>query len=152
MSLLGESAMCDLFHANRLGSGPGTASLAVVRTVGRSELLITERDSDQLDKWRHRAAAIKARPSLFDDPSNAKPDFEMVPWRFRYSYKCAKALSEHVQGKLVLDWRLKTVAVAAVREAIRASLDRGLPVDPYTPEIFDTKVGAIFDHLAKTAA
>ena len=43
---LGEQTMCDLVERNRSGSGPDTPSLAVVRTVERPELLITERDSE----------------------------------------------------------------------------------------------------------
>jgi len=105
VSLLGESPMCDLVEANRSGSGPGTRSLAVVRTVGRPELLITERDQEQLGKWRHRAEAIKARPSLFDDPTNTKPDFEVVPWRFRYAYNCvAPGCQGHKQT--IVDWEI----------------------------------------------
>ncbi len=81
-----------------------------------------------------------------------RPDLPLTEAERDEVKQSAKALLEHVQGKLVLDWRRKAAAAAAVREAIRASLDSGLPVDPYTPEVFDTKVGAIFDHLAKTAA
>lgn len=105
VAALGEAVMCDLVEANRSGSGPGTPSLAVVRTAGPPELLITERDADQLDEWRRRAAAIKARPSLFDDPSSPKPDFEVVPWRFRYSYRCiAPSCQGHKQT--VVDWEI----------------------------------------------
>jgi type I restriction enzyme R subunit len=64
----------------------------------------------------------------------------------------ARELLEHLHDKLVLDWRRKAASAAKVREAIKAVLDSRLPVAPYTPEIFDAKVAAIFDHIAKTAA
>jgi hypothetical protein len=35
-----------------------------------------------------RADAIAAQPSLSDDPDTAKHDFEVIPWRFRYRYRC----------------------------------------------------------------
>ena len=71
----GEQTKCDLVERNRSGSGPDTPSLAVVRTVERPELLITERDSEQLANWQQRADAIAAQPSLFDDPETDKPQF-----------------------------------------------------------------------------
>jgi hypothetical protein len=105
ISRLGEALMCDLVEASRSGSGPGTPSLSVVRTLGRPELLITARDAEQLEKWSERAKAIKARPSLFDDPNVSKPDFEVVPWRFRYSYRCP---SPDCQGhkQTIVDWEI----------------------------------------------
>jgi hypothetical protein len=83
---LHEANMCHLEEANRGGSGPDTQSLAVVRPVSPPKLRITERDDDQLKKWRLRAAGAAARQSLFDDPDDRKPDFEVVPWRFQYEY------------------------------------------------------------------
>ena len=100
---LGEQTMCDLVERNRSGSGPDTPSLAVVRTVERPELLITERDSEQLANWQQRADAIAAQPSLFDDPETDKPQFEIIPWRFRYSYRCvAPNCNGHKQT--IVDW------------------------------------------------
>jgi type I restriction enzyme, R subunit len=60
----------------------------------------------------------------------------------------AKRLLEHLQDKLVLDWRRKASSTADVRTTIREVLDTDLPEDPYPPEIFDRKVQAIFDHVA----
>lgn len=100
---LPEAAMCDLVEANRSGSGTGTPSLAVVRPVQSPRLKITERDAEQLQKWQQRAAGAAARQSLFDDPDDRKPDFEVVPWRFQYEYKCrAPACSGHTQT--IVDW------------------------------------------------
>lgn len=97
--------MCDLVEANRSGSGPGTSSLAVVRTVEPPELIISEHDQEQLDKWAIRAKAIAAQPSLFDDPGVTKPEFEVLPWRFQYRYRC---LSPSCKGpkQTIVDWEV----------------------------------------------
>lgn len=105
VAALEEVNMCDLVEINRSGSGPGTPSLGVVRPIARPELDITTRDEDQLTKWQDRAAAIAARPSLFDDPATEKPAFEVVPWRFRYRYRCAApSCNGHVQT--IVDWEV----------------------------------------------
>ncbi len=97
--------MCDLVDANRSGSGLGTSSLAVVRPAERPELVITERDADQLARWRRLAEGAKNRMSLFDDSNMSKPDFEVVPWRFRYRYRCAgRDCNTHTQT--IVDWEV----------------------------------------------
>ncbi len=101
---LGERTMCDLIKANRSGSGPDTPSLAVVRTAGSPELLIDERDTEQLNKWRKRSEAMAAQPSLFDGPSTAKPAFEVIPWRFRYKYRCLAPDCKAGHKQTIVDW------------------------------------------------
>jgi type I restriction enzyme, R subunit len=59
----------------------------------------------------------------------------------------AKRLLAHLHDKLVLDWRRKSATTADVRTAIRDVLYADLPADPYPPDIFDTKVKAVFDHI-----
>jgi type I restriction enzyme R subunit len=59
----------------------------------------------------------------------------------------AKRLLAHLHDKLVLDWRRKSATTADVRTAIRDVLDADLPADPYPPDMFDTKVQAVFDHI-----
>ena len=105
---LGEQTMCDLIERNRAGSGPATPSLAVVRAAERPQLLIDQRDREQLDNWRKRAKDIAARRSLFDDPTTKKPEFEVIPWRFRYSYHClAPKCNGHKQT--IVDWEAVTL-------------------------------------------
>jgi hypothetical protein len=101
---LGEARTCDLVAANKSGSGPGTPSLAVVRPVEPPTLEITERDEDQLKVWAARAKGAEFRQSLFDDDSaQRKAPFEVVPWRFRYRYRCtAPDCSGHAQT--IVDW------------------------------------------------
>ena len=59
----------------------------------------------------------------------------------------AKRLLAHLHDKLVLDWRRKAATTADVRTTIRDVLDADLPADPYPPDVFDTKVQAVFDHV-----
>jgi type I restriction enzyme R subunit len=59
----------------------------------------------------------------------------------------AKHLLAHLHEKLVLDWRRKAATMAGVRTTIVEVLDQELPTDPYPPEVFDTKVQAVFDHV-----
>ncbi|HXH57074.1 type I restriction enzyme endonuclease domain-containing protein, partial [Iamia sp.] len=59
----------------------------------------------------------------------------------------AKRLLAHLHDKLVLDWRRKSATTAAVRVTILDVLNEDLPEAPYPPEVFDTKVQAVFDHV-----
>ena len=102
---LGEATMCNLIEANRSGSGPKTPSLAVVRPLEPPTLQITERDEEQLTRWRRLAVAAASRQSLFDDPNDRKPEFEVVPWRFRYNFRClASGCNGHTQT--IVDWEV----------------------------------------------
>lgn len=101
---LGEHTMCDLIEANQTGSGPNVPSLSVVRIAGPPELLIDPRDAEQLDRWQKRADAIAAQPSLFDDPKTAKPSFEIIPWRFRYKYRCLAPDCRGEHRQTIVDW------------------------------------------------
>ena len=49
-------------------------------------------------------------------------------------------------GKLVLDWRKRQQARTEVRITIEKMLDHGLP-RAYTPELFDQKTTAVFQHV-----
>jgi len=100
---LGETTMCDLVEANRSGSGPDTPSLAIVRPLEPPKLKITQRDEEQLRKWRSRAAAAASRQSLFENPNERKAEFEVVPWRFQYEFRClAPGCNSHTQT--IVDW------------------------------------------------
>lgn len=115
VATLGEATMCDLVALNRKGSGPQTPSLAVIRTAGPPTFRVTERDSEQLAEWRQRAEVAGSRKSLFDDPNNPKPDFEVIPWRFSYHYRC---LATECRGhkQTIVDWE----AVALYRKVQRS--------------------------------
>jgi hypothetical protein len=105
VSQLGESTMCELIEVNRTGSGPGIRSLAVVRPVGKPQFKIKMREEDQLREWKRRAEGVASRQSLFDDSDQRKPDFEVVPWRFSYSFHCSAATCNgHTQT--IVDWEV----------------------------------------------
>lgn len=59
----------------------------------------------------------------------------------------AKKLLQRLHEKLVQDWRRKVDVMSDVDSTIRRVLDQELPVDPYTPEIFTSKVQQVFEHV-----
>ena len=59
----------------------------------------------------------------------------------------AKSLLGHLHEKLVQDWRRKVATTNDVNSTIRRVLDERLPEDPYTPDIFLSKVQLVFDHV-----
>jgi type I restriction enzyme, R subunit len=59
---------------------------------------------------------------------------------------CKDLLAKLKTEKLVLAWRTKRTTRAAVRVEIEKMLDSGLP-EKYTTELFETKCGALFQHV-----
>lgn len=59
----------------------------------------------------------------------------------------AKKLLEHLHEKLVQDWRRKVATTNDVNSTIRRVLDQHLPEEPYTVDLFHTKVQLVFDHV-----
>jgi len=78
---------------------------------------------------------------LLTQPDPVLPDDERQ--RVKAS---AKKLLEHLHEKLVQDWRRKVDVMNDVNSTIRRVLDEGLP-DPYTVDIFQTKVQLVYDHV-----
>jgi type I restriction enzyme R subunit len=60
--------------------------------------------------------------------------------------KVAHVLLERLKQLLVLNWRQKTAARAQVQEAIKDTLDTGLP-RTYTPELYRQKCSMVFEHV-----
>lgn len=60
--------------------------------------------------------------------------------------KVARQVLARLNSLLALDWRRQTQARAKVRLAIEDTLDGGLP-KPYTPEIYQSKCSALFEHV-----
>lgn len=58
----------------------------------------------------------------------------------------ARRLLEHLHERLVQDWQRKVDVMSDVNSTIRRVLDEGLP-DPYTVDIFQTKVQLVYDHV-----
>jgi type I restriction enzyme R subunit len=132
--------------------------------VERIEELIAEYNAGSLniDEYLRRLIALsrdlsaEEQRAVVEDLSEAelaifdlltKPDPVLGDAERELVKTSAKELLAHLHEKLVLDWRKKAATVASVRTEIRDVLDARLPVDPYPPELFDTKVQAIFDHV-----
>ncbi len=60
--------------------------------------------------------------------------------------KVVRALLERLKTLLVLNWRKKTASRAQVQEAIKDTLDSGLP-RAYTPELYRQKCSVLFEHV-----
>jgi len=76
-----------------------------------------------------------------------KPQIEMSEKeREQVKATARELLATLKQGKLVLDWRKRQQARAEVRVTIEKLLDQGLP-KAYTPELFEQKTTAIFQHI-----
>jgi type I site-specific restriction-modification system R (restriction) subunit len=60
--------------------------------------------------------------------------------------KVARDLLARLKELLVLNWRQKQQARARLTEAIKATLDDGLP-RAYTPELYNQKCSAVFEHV-----
>jgi type I restriction enzyme R subunit len=60
--------------------------------------------------------------------------------------KVARQLLAKLTTVLTIDWQKTAQARARVRDTIEAELDDGLP-RAYTPELFKTKAGAVFQHV-----
>mgnify|MGYP001321862827 CR=1 FL=1 len=60
--------------------------------------------------------------------------------------KVARQVLARLNSLLALDWRRQTQARAKVRLAIEDTLDGGLP-KPYTPELYQSKCSALFEHV-----
>ena len=103
---------------NRIEAGPAVDPVPCdSESQGTPEFEVTKRDEEQLTKWRKRAAGFAATPSLFDDPSRDRPEYEVVPWRFRYKYQCMEpGCRSHTQT--IIDWE-----VVALWYHVRGQLD-----------------------------
>lgn len=76
-----------------------------------------------------------------------KPEIEMSETdRKKVKATARELLVTLKEGKLVLDWRKRQQARAEVRVTIEKLLDEGLP-RAYTPELFEQKTTAVFQHV-----
>ena len=91
-----------------------------------------------------REGATEAELAIFD--LLTKPDPELTKAEAITVRGAAKKLLQHIEDKLVLDWKRRQQTRSAVKVAVRDVLDDELP-EVYGPELFDRKVDAIFDHI-----
>ncbi len=76
-----------------------------------------------------------------------KPEIDLTTKERAKVKRTAKALLKTLKHeKLVLDWRKRQQSRAQVKVAIESVLDDGLP-DAYTPEIYQLKSDAVFQHV-----
>ncbi|WP_419914041.1 HsdR family type I site-specific deoxyribonuclease [Candidatus Poriferisodalis sp.] len=103
--------------------------------------------NDELTEEEQRAVRedmSEAELAIFD--LLTKPEPELAEADARKVKGAAKLLLERIEDKLVLDWKKRQQTRAAVKVAISSVLDQELP-EAYGPELFDRKVGNIYDHI-----
>ena len=103
--------------------------------------------NDELTDEEQRAVredATEAELAIFD--LLTKPEPELTKVEAIKVKGAAKKLLEHIEEKLVLDWKRRQQTRSAVRVAIGTVLDAELP-EVYGPELFDRKIDVIFDHI-----
>lgn len=132
--------------------------------VERIENLIAEYNAGSVNIDEYLRRLIELSRTLTDEEQRAarenlteeelavfdlltKPDPVLTDDERAVVQASAKKLLSHLHEKLVFDWRRKVATAADVLTTIRRSLDADLPVDPYPPEVFDTKVQAVYDHV-----
>ena len=91
-----------------------------------------------------REGLTEAELAVFD--LLTKPEPELTDADTKKVKAAAKKLLEHIEEKLVLDWKRRQQTRSAVKVAVRDVLDAELP-PAYGPEMFTRKVDAIFDHI-----
>ena len=91
-----------------------------------------------------REGLTEAELAIFD--LLTKPEPELTDADTKKVKAAAKRLLEHIEEKLVLDWKRRQQTRSAVKVAVRDVLDAELP-PAYGPEMFTRKVDAIFDHI-----
>jgi type I restriction enzyme R subunit len=75
-----------------------------------------------------------------------KPDMKLSQEKRKRVMNVAKELAEKIKSKLVIEWRRKQEAKAAVKTCIREVLDAGLPED-YDRAIYNQKCDVLYQHI-----
>lgn len=104
--------------------------------------------SKTLTEEEHRASRedlSDAELALFD--LLTQPDPVLTDEQRDTVKASAKRLLEHLHAKLVQDWRRKVATTNDVNSTIRHILDEDLPEQPYTIDVFNTKVQLVYDHI-----
>jgi type I restriction enzyme R subunit len=79
-----------------------------------------------------------------------KPDLELTDKEKAQVKKVAKSLLKKIQEKLVIHWKRKQQAKAALRVSIEEVLDEGLPESAYGRKLFSEKCEAVYQHVFDT--
>ncbi|MXY02179.1 MAG: HsdR family type I site-specific deoxyribonuclease [Acidimicrobiales bacterium] len=104
--------------------------------------------NDELTEEEQRAVRedlSEAELAIYD--LLTKPEPELTEAEARKVKGAARKLLQHVEDKLVLDWKKLQQTRSAVRVTIKRVLDDELP-EVYDLELLETKTGSIFDHIS----
>jgi type I restriction enzyme R subunit len=110
-----------------------------------AELVRFTKELSQEEERHLRENISEEELAIFDILTRPGP--ELTPMEAEAIKKvCKDLLAKLKTEKLVLAWRTKRTTRAAVRVEIETMLDSGLP-EKYTTELFETKCGALFQHV-----
>lgn len=100
------------------------------------------------EEQRHvREQLTEAELVVFDLLTRPGPD--LSPTERDEVKKVVRKLLGRLQAILTVDWQRTIQERARVRDAIAEELDQGLP-RAYSPEVFQAKAGAVFQHVYET--
>ena len=103
--------------------------------------------SRQLSEEEQRTARQGlSEPELAVFDLLTRPDPELTDEEREEVKRVARKLMEHIQDRLVLDWRRKAQTREAARSLVKDILEE-LPEGPYGPEVWERKAGIVFDHI-----
>lgn len=83
---------------------------------------------------------------LHDLYKNSVDNRRFITARYAKKKVAKELLSKLKAEKLVLDWRKKQQAMAAVKKEIEDELDKGLP-ESYNPKAYEEKCDIVFQHI-----
>lgn len=92
-----------------------------------------------------REGLTEEEKAVFDILTKPEPELSDKE-RDQVKQVCRSLLQTLKNEKLVLDWRNKTQAKSAVQQAIKLTLDQGLP-EAYDETIFDRKCDGLYRHV-----
>lgn len=110
-----------------------------------AELIRLAQDLSEEEQRAMREGLTEEELALFDILTKPEPDLTDKE-KDRVKKTCKTLLDTLKAEKLVLDWRLKPQARGAVRQAIEAFLDDGLP-EAYDEPLFNAKCDAAYMHV-----
>ena len=113
------------------------------------ELVNLSRNLNEEEQRHVREQLSEAELVIFDILTRPAPDLSAEE-RDEVK-KVARDLLERVKSLLVISWKQKAGARAQVKLAIEDLLDTGLP-RAYSPELYQAKCSAVFEHVFESAA
>ena len=109
-----------------------------------NELIALTRSLNQEQQRAVREQMTEEELAVFDILTRPAP--ELSTEERTEIKKVTKQLLGRLKELLILDWRKRQAARARVEEAIKDSLDAGLP-RAYSPDLYQQKCSAVFEHF-----